>query len=180
MSPSRVKFLELALLVALVVACLVGAAFYWYEPGRPTERRSAPHTKVSKEASGEADFERPGNDPPPPKEVSEAQELKERLLRKFNQAHEEFTLMERLRALEFSDPEQSIRLAEDIAQRFPNSIYAPERAWYHARNLVYLERFGEARQLALQTNEQYPDDPRSRDLASHLLSHPFGLPPRSH
>jgi hypothetical protein len=102
------------------------------------------------------------------------------LRRKIGAAQQELVLLAHLRQLKFSDPERSIRLAERLEQSFPGSESSPERAWYQARNLVYLKRFDEARQIARQMHEERPDDPWAQDLRRHLLSHPFGLPPRDH
>lgn len=117
--------------------------------------------------------------PPPRHELRRTPEEKELSLEETS-VEEERSLLKRLRQLEFADPEQSVRLAEGFDQRFPERARAPERAWYLARNLVYLGRFDDARRVARETVEGRPNDSWSRDLARHLLSHPFGMPPRSH
>jgi len=93
---------------------------------------------------------------------------------------QELTLLQDLRRLALSDPEQSVALTQDFDERFPEGPRSPERAWYQARSLVDLGRFDEARRIALQTVGRSPHDSWSRDLERHLLSHPFGLPPRDH
>jgi len=95
-------------------------------------------------------------------------------------AEQELTVLQELRQLAFEDPERSVSLTERLDERFPNEPRAPERAWYQARNLVYLGRFDEAQQIARETVEQHPQSSWGRDLARHLLSHPLGLPPRDH
>jgi len=90
----------------------------------------------------------------------------------------EAELMTTLRALAFSDPLKSLALAREGQQRFPGSAAAPERHWFEARALVNLQRFDEARALAQQMVEQYPDSKWTQDVRRHLLSHPLGLPPR--
>ena len=89
-------------------------------------------------------------------------------------------LLQELRRLALSDPERSVALTQDFDERFPEGPRDPERAWYQARTLVDLGRFNEARRIARETVQRNPDDSWSRDLERHLLSHPFGLPPRDH
>jgi hypothetical protein len=118
--------------------------------------------------------------PPPPRRELRRTSEEKKLSAKETAVEEERSLLQRLRQLEFADPAQSVRLAEAFDERFPERARAPERAWYLARNLVYLGRFDEARRVARETVGVRPDDSWSRDLARHLLSHPFGMPPRDH
>jgi hypothetical protein len=90
----------------------------------------------------------------------------------------ERVLMVKLRQLGLSDPIVSLELARAGQQRFADSPDAAERTWFEARALVELQRLDEARVVAKQMVERYPGTDWTRDVQRHLLSHPFGLPPR--
>lgn len=165
-----------------MASCAVVAALLW-EPTNTVQKPIFAHHPAAGEEPAARDISAPRRvAPPEPANRSDTAtaEAQESLARKAVAVHQEVTLIQRLRDLKFSDPERSIRLAEDFDAGFPDSDFTPERAWYQARNLVYLKRFDEARALATRMLEQYPDDSWSRDLSRHLLSHPFGLPPRDH
>jgi hypothetical protein len=95
-------------------------------------------------------------------------------------AQEEAAIMAKLHELKFSNPPVSLELARQGNERFPSSHDAPERAWFEARSLVEMQRFEEAQAVARDMLERYPGTPWSLDVAKHLLTHPFGLPPRPH
>jgi len=99
-----------------------------------------------------------------------AGELKPRL--------DEPLLMARLRALGESAPLDSIALARQGNERFPESSDAPERAWRVAKSLVNLGRFHEARDEAQAMVTRYPGTPWTLDVERHLLVHPLDQPPR--
>ena len=97
-----------------------------------------------------------------------------------DRARNEAELMHRLRELRSSDPPTSLEWAREGNERFPESPHAPERVWFEVRALVDLQRFDEARQRAQDMVARYPDTGYTRDVARHMLTHPFGLPPRAH
>lgn len=82
-----------------------------------------------------------------------------------------------LRRLGFADPERSLALVQSWSKRASNEAPA-ELMWFEARALVELGRFDEARAVARAMLERHPSEPWTMDARRHLLSHPFGLPPR--
>jgi len=86
------------------------------------------------------------------------------------------SLMRTLRALGDSEPARSLQLAREAERRFPDSLDAPERAWYVCKSLVNLERFYDAREEARRMVDEYPASPWAADVARHLLVNPLELP----
>jgi TolA-binding protein len=82
--------------------------------------------------------------------------------------------------LALREPNRTLELARVGNDAHPKSESAPERKWWQARALVELQRFSEARDLAREMVANFPDSPFAADARKHLLSHPFGLAPRSH
>ncbi len=62
----------------------------------------------------------------------------------------------RLRALEPSDPQQALALAEEGRRRFPGGLYAQEREALAISALVHLGRRGEAEARARAFVAAYP------------------------
>jgi hypothetical protein len=91
---------------------------------------------------------------------------------------DEPALMARLRALGESAPLDSIALARQGNERFPESTDAPERAGRVAKSLVNLGRFHEARDEAQAMLDRYPGTPWTLDVERHLLVYPLDQPPR--
>lgn len=91
---------------------------------------------------------------------------------------DERSIVETLRELQLSNPHESLRLSRISRARFPEGPTVPERSWFEARALVELGRFAEARNLTAWMIAHHPESPFTADLQRHLLSHPFGLPPR--
>lgn len=85
-----------------------------------------------------------------------------------------------LRALGFQRPKESLALAREAREAFPDGATIAERTWYEARALVELGEFREAQAVARWLVERDPTSSFSLDLERHLLSHPLGLPPRRH
>jgi len=93
---------------------------------------------------------------------------------------DEASIMAELRELRSSDPRASLALAREGNESFPDSQAAPERVWFEARALVDLHRFDEAQAVARNMVLRYPGTHWTLDVQRHLLTHPFGLPPRYH
>jgi hypothetical protein len=77
----------------------------------------------------------------------------------------------KLHELAASDPEQSLRLAKEALQRFPNSDHAPELEWNVVKALVNMGRFDGAKDEARTMVRNYPGSEFSVDVERHLL-HP--------
>lgn len=91
---------------------------------------------------------------------------------------EEQAVIEELRRLAFTRPKKSLALARSALQKSPNGATVDELRWYEARALVSLGQFADARKVAERMLEHHPQSPFTADAQRHLLSHPFGLPPR--
>lgn len=87
---------------------------------------------------------------------------------------DEESLLEQLRLLALTNPTLSLELARTGDEHFPDGPTAVERSWFEARALVELGRFEEARRLAQQMVERYPNTHFAQDVQRHLLSHPMG------
>jgi len=142
----------------------------------PTERRQQAAEGATVAPAASAARKRPASLRRKPRSAA----FEQRFVAAGNAFEQERTLLQELRRLALSDPEQCIALTKDFDERFPEGPRSPERAWYEARSLVDLGRFDEARRIAGQAVARSPHDSWSRDLERHLLSHPFGLPPRHH
>lgn len=90
---------------------------------------------------------------------------------------DEATLMARLRSLGETAPLLSLQLARDGNARAPQSLDAPERAWFIVKSLVNLQRFEDARAEARTMVDAYRDTPFALDVERHLLVHPAGDTP---
>lgn len=172
--PNRVgvTFLVLSAMLAL------GAALAMFPVARAPAPGAGARQELAQVRTGAASADASRIAPRPIRPRGEA--FQEKLSAKMDALREELRLIQELRRLQFTDPEYAVRLAENFAERFPDSAQLPERAWYQARNLVYLARFDEARHIAEDMVDRHPESPWSRDLRRHLLSHPLGLPPRNH
>jgi hypothetical protein len=80
-------------------------------------------------------------------------------------------ILAKLHELAASDPEQSLRLAQEALQRFPNSDHAPELEWNVVKALVNMGRFDGAKDEARTMVRNYPGSEFSVDVERHLL-HP--------
>ncbi len=85
---------------------------------------------------------------------------------------DEASMMTKLRALEFNDLEQSLDLAREGNERFPDTKDAAERAWYIVRCLSRLGKFDEAEKEAEVMVKRYPDTTWTSDVYRHVLAHP--------
>ena len=86
---------------------------------------------------------------------------------------DEATLMEKLRSLAGSDPQQVLRLAREANAKHPDSPDAAERAWMVVKSLVDLKRFPEAKDEAQTMVNRYPGTSWALDVQRHLLSNPL-------
>jgi hypothetical protein len=88
------------------------------------------------------------------------------------QTMDESSIMARLHELEFTDLEQSLDLAREGNDRFPDTPDAAERAWYVVRCLSRMGKFDEAKNEAKTMVERYPDTTWTSDVNRHVLAHP--------
>jgi hypothetical protein len=86
---------------------------------------------------------------------------------------DEAALMEKLRSLAGSDPQQILRLAREANAKDPDSPGAAERAWMVVKSLVDLQRFSEAKDEAQTMVNRYPGTSWALDVQRHLLSNPL-------
>ncbi|WP_437721267.1 tetratricopeptide repeat protein [Sorangium sp. So ce861] len=87
-------------------------------------------------------------------------------------ADPEARVIERMRAALTSDPEEVLRLDDAASRDFGDSPRAAERGLLRVRALVRLDRAGQARSLAEDLIERYPDDPSARSAAAYMGVHP--------
>lgn len=89
---------------------------------------------------------------------------------------EEVAALEKLRSLAASDPPQSLQLAREALQRFPQSSNAPEFAWNVVKALFNMDQLEEATAEARIMLRKYPGSYFANDVDHHLLNHPPNPP----
>jgi TolA-binding protein len=80
--------------------------------------------------------------------------------------------MQRLRAIEDSDPAQALDLARDGDRRFPKSRDSAERAMIEVKSLAREGKLSEARGAAEVMVNQYPGTPWALEVERHTGAHP--------
>ncbi|MGA3123146.1 MAG: hypothetical protein ABSF69_20435 [Polyangiaceae bacterium] len=85
---------------------------------------------------------------------------------------DEASLMQRLRAIEDSDPAQALDLARDGDRRFPKSRDSAERAMIEVKSLAREGKLSEARGAAEVMVNQYPGTPWALEVERHTGAHP--------
>lgn len=84
----------------------------------------------------------------------------------------EARLIEQMRAALQTNPEEVLRLDDAASRDLDDSTRAAERGLLRVRALVRLDRVGEARSLAEDLIERYPDDPSAKNAAAYMGVHP--------
>ncbi|XXX73446.1 hypothetical protein WMF30_37975 [Sorangium sp. So ce134] len=84
----------------------------------------------------------------------------------------EARVIDRMRAALASDPEEVLRLDDAATRDLGDSPRAAERGLLRVRALVRLDRAGQARSLAEELLERYPDDPSAKSAAAYMGIHP--------
>ena len=123
-------------------------------PEAPTEVVRAPAPPLPEPVLTAAPGPRAPSEPPVPRRLDEA------------------SLIAKLHDLAASDPPQSLKLAREALDRFPDSPHAPEFEWNVVKALANMDLTQEAEQEARAMMERYPDSPLSVDVDHHLLHHP--------
>ncbi len=84
----------------------------------------------------------------------------------------EASLMQRLRAMEDSDPAQALDLARDGDRRFPKSPDSAERAMIEIKSLAREGKLSEARGAAEVMVNEYPGTRWAVEVERHTGAHP--------
>ncbi len=84
----------------------------------------------------------------------------------------EASIIDRMRAALTSNPEEVLRLDDEASRDLGDSPRAAERGTLRVRALVRLDRIGQARSLAEDLIERYPDDPSAKSAAAYMGIHP--------
>ncbi|XYH94221.1 tetratricopeptide repeat protein [Sorangium sp. So ce1128] len=164
-----------ALLIGLTLAAVAAAAFLFI--GR--DERPAPKARPSS-AEPSADARPQRHDelsaiPPAPPPAAAAESAAARESEAAPAAPDddlEARVVDRMRAALTSDPEEVLRLDDAAARDFVDSPRAAERGLLRVRALVRLDRIGQARSLAEDLVERYPDDPSAKSAAAYMGIHP--------
>ncbi|WP_437285121.1 hypothetical protein [Sorangium sp. So ce406] len=161
-----------ALLLGLPLAALAVAAFLVMNRG---ERPPAKERPASAESSEEDTTQRRDEPPPAPPSPPPAAATVGAAARAPEAAPDndpEARVIERMRAALATDPEEVLRLDDAASRDLGDSPRAAERGQLRVRALVRLDRIGEARSLAEDLIERYPDDPAAKSAAAYMGIHP--------
>ncbi|WP_433927650.1 hypothetical protein AB3662_31660 [Sorangium cellulosum] len=162
-----------ALLLGLPLAALAVAALLVMNRG---ERPAANERPASAESSEEDTTQRRDEPPPAPPSPPPAAATVSAGARAPEAAPDndpEVRVIERMRAALATDPEEVLRLDDAASRDFgDNSPRAAERGQLRVRALVRMDRIGEARSLAEDLIERYPDDPAAKSAAAYMGIHP--------
>ncbi|MDC0677883.1 hypothetical protein [Sorangium atrum] len=161
-----------ALLIGLPVAALAAAAFLFVA----RDERPAPDARPpSAESSAAPRPQRreeapvvPPAAPPAAATVSAAAQESEPA----PDTDPEGSIIDRMRAALTSNPEEVLRLDDEASRDLGDSPRAAERGMLRVRALVRLDRIGQARSLAEDLIERYPDDPSAKSAAAYMGIHP--------
>ncbi len=160
-----------ALLIGLPLAALAAAAFLFLDRDKPPALKARPSS-----AESTADTRPQRRDessvvparPPVAATVSAAAEESEPP----PDTDPEARVIERMRAALTSDPEEVLRLDDAASRDFGDSPRVAERGLLRVRALVRTDRTGQARSLAEDLVERYPDDPSAKSAAAYMGIHP--------
>jgi hypothetical protein len=89
---------------------------------------------------------------------------------------DEAALLSNLHDLAAADPPQSLRLARQAVNRFPDSPSAPEFQWNVVKALFNMGRLEEAKNEARVMLRKYPNSSFTGDVIHHLLNPPPNPP----
>lgn len=84
----------------------------------------------------------------------------------------EARVIEEMRAALATDPEKVLQLDDAASREFKDSPRSTERGLLRVQALVRLDRIGQARSLAEDLVERYPDDPHAQRAATYMGVHP--------
>ncbi|WP_437989888.1 hypothetical protein [Sorangium sp. So ce145] len=161
-----------ALLIGLPVAALAAAAFLFVGRDERPAPNAGPQSAAPRVArEPQRRDEAPAIPPAPPPAAATASAA----------AHEsapapdtdpEASIIDRMRAALTSNPEEVLRLDDEASRDLGDSPRAAERGLLRVRALVRLDRIGQARSLAEDLIERYPDDPSAKSAAAYMGIHP--------
>lgn len=166
----------------LPLAVLAGALMLWNHPSPAPCRPSGEVERVNQRMAivREADSEPAVDDGPPPTAARPVPTLS--LVRASRDAMvmerdtparlDEASLLSTLHELAAADPPQSLRLARQAVNRFPDSPDAPEFQWNVVKALFNMGRLDEAKDEARAMLGKYPNSSFTGDVIHHLLNPP--------
>ncbi|WP_437730909.1 tetratricopeptide repeat protein [Sorangium sp. So ce1335] len=169
MDAPRPSGLGRALQIVLILAALAGAAFLAMGRDEPPVPKARP---ASAEPTDDDTPQRRGPPPAEPPAPTPAATAAPRASEAPPDSDPEARFIERMRAALTSDPEEVLRLDDAATREFGDSPRAAERGQLRVRALVRLDRIGEARSLAEDLIERYPDDPAAKSAAAYMGIHP--------
>ncbi|AUX24611.1 uncharacterized protein SOCEGT47_051500 [Sorangium cellulosum] len=172
MSAPRSSGSRAALLIGLPVLALAGAVFLVTgEDERPAPPTPRPASAESRAVSApEPRHARPPAAPAP--RAAATAEAAAPPPRAEPDEDPEAGVIERMRAALEADPEEVLRLDDAASRDLGDGARAAERGLLRVRALVRLSRAGEARSLAEELVERYPDDPSAKSAAAYMGVHP--------
>ncbi|KYF65566.1 hypothetical protein [Sorangium cellulosum] len=158
-----------ALLLGLPLAALAAAALLFMQrDDRPAAKARPASAESSADESPRRRDEPPPAPPAPPPTASAAARAPEAA----PDIDPEARAIDSMRAALTTDPEEVLRLDDAASRDVGDSPRAAERGQLRVRALVRLDRIGEARSLAEDLVERYPDDPAAKSAAAYMGIHP--------
>ncbi|WP_434041916.1 MULTISPECIES: hypothetical protein [Sorangium] len=158
-----------ALLLGLPLAALAAAALLVMQrDDRPAAKARPASAESSADDSPQRRDEPPPAPPAPPPTASAAARAAEAA----PDSDPEARVIDSMRAALTTDPEEVLRLDDAASRDVGDSPRAAERGQLRVRALVRLDRIGEARSLAEDLVERYPDDPAAKSAAAYMGIHP--------
>ncbi|WP_437275480.1 hypothetical protein WME90_30085 [Sorangium sp. So ce375] len=161
-----------ALLIGLPVAALAAAAFF----AMSRDERPVPNARPSSAAPSAAPRPQRRDEapvvPPAPPPAAATMSAAAPESEPAPDTDPEASLIDRMRAALTSNPEEVLRLDDAAARDFGDSPRAAERGFLRVRALVRLDRIGQARSLAEDLIERYPDDSSAKSAAAYMGIHP--------
>ncbi|WP_437596459.1 tetratricopeptide repeat protein [Sorangium sp. So ce590] len=164
-----------ALLIGLPLAALATAAFFFMDRDEPPAPKARPSSAESTADTRPQRRDEPSAIPPAPPPAAATMRAAARELEAAPAPPDtdpEARVIERMRAALTSDPEEVLRLDDAASRDFGDSPRVAERGLLRVRALVRMDRTGQARSLAEDLVERYPDDPSAKSAAAYMGIHP--------
>lgn len=159
-----------ALLIGLPVAALAAAAFLFVDRDKRPAPNARPPSAESRAAPRPQQRDEPSAVPPAPPPA--AATVSATAPESEPAPDTEASIIDRMRAALTSNPEEVLRLDDEASRDLGDSPRAAERGLLRVRALVRLDRIGQARSLAEDLIERYPDDPSAKSAAAYMGIHP--------
>ncbi|WP_437807751.1 tetratricopeptide repeat protein [Sorangium sp. So ce1078] len=164
-----------ALLIGLPLAALAAAAFLFMNRDEPPAPKARPSSVESSADTRPQRRDEPSlvpSAPTPAAAIESAAAQESEAAPAAPDTDPEARVIDRMRAALASDPEEVIRLDDAASRDFGDSPRAAERGLLRVRALVRTDRTGQARSLAEDLVERYPDDPSAKSAAAYMGIHP--------